>query len=38
VQADAKLHRQSRSVLERLYQRVIDDVDTLVRFVGLEAA
>jgi hypothetical protein len=38
VGADAKLHSQSRSQLDRLYQRVVDDLDTLIHFVGLKAA
>ena len=36
--ADARLQSQRRSQLDRLYQRVIDDLDTLVRAVGLKAA
>ncbi len=36
--ADAKLPNQSRSQLDRLYQRVADDLDTLLRAVGLKAA
>jgi hypothetical protein len=38
VKADARLQSQRRSQLDRLYQRVIDDLDTLVRAVGLKAA
>ena len=38
ITADAKLDSQRRSQLDRLYQRVIDDLDTLVRAVGLKAA
>jgi hypothetical protein len=38
VHADGKLHSQSRSQLDRLYQRVVDDLDTLIQFVGLKAA
>jgi hypothetical protein len=38
VAADARLEAQKRSQLDRLYQRVIDDLDTLVRAVGLKAA
>ena len=34
----AKLESQRRSQLDRLYQRVVDDLDTLVRAVGLKAA
>jgi hypothetical protein len=36
--ADAKLEIRKRSQLDRLYQRVVDDLDTLVRAVGLKAA
>jgi hypothetical protein len=35
--ADAQLEPQRRSQLDRLYQRVLDDLDTLVRAVGLKA-
>src|SRR3984893_16368918 len=38
VKADFRLESQRRSQLDRLYQRVIDDLDTLVRAVGLKAA
>ena len=38
IKADAKLESQRRSQLDRLYQRVVDDLDTLVRAVGLKAA
>jgi hypothetical protein len=38
IKADAKLPRQKRSQLDRLYQRVVDDLDELVRAVGLKAA
>ena len=38
INADARLQSQRRSQLDRLYQRVIDDLDTLVRAVGLKAA
>jgi hypothetical protein len=38
VKADARLQTQRRSQLDRLYQRVVDDLDTLVRAVGLKAA
>jgi hypothetical protein len=38
VTADARLASQKRSQLDRLYQRVIDDLDTLVRTVDLKAA
>jgi len=33
-----RLESQGRPQLDRLYQRVIDDLDTLVRAVGLKAA
>ena len=36
--ADKRLKSQRRSQLDRLYQRVIDDLDTLVQAVGLKAA
>jgi hypothetical protein len=38
VMADTGLASQKRSQLDRLYQRVIDDLDSLVRAVGLKAA
>ena len=38
VRADGKLQSQSRSQLNRLYQRVVDDLDTHIQFVGLKAA
>lgn len=38
VKADAGLPPQNRSQLDRLYQRVVDDLDELVRAVGLKAA
>ncbi len=38
IKADARLQSQRRSQLDRLYQRGIDDLDTLVRAVGLKAA
>ena len=38
IKADAKLKARKRSQLDRLYQRVIDDLDALVRAVGLKAA
>ena len=38
VKADAKLHHQNRSQLDRLYQRVVDDLDKLISAVGLKAA
>jgi hypothetical protein len=36
--ADKRLESLRRSQLDRLYQRVIDDLDTLVQAVGLKAA
>jgi len=38
VAADARLASQKRSQLDRLYQQVIDDLDSLVHAVGLKAA
>jgi hypothetical protein len=38
VRADAKLRIQDRSLLDRLYQRVVDDLDALIQAVGLKAA
>lgn len=38
IKADDKLPHQKRSQLDRLYQRVVDDLDELVRAVGLKAA
>jgi hypothetical protein len=38
VRADARVHSQKRSQLDRLYQRVIDDLDALVGALGLKAA
>src|ERR1700757_5239998 len=38
IKADDRLQTQRRSQLDRLYQRVVDDLDTLVRAVGLKAA
>ena len=38
VSADSRLHRQKQSQLDRLYQRIVDDIDALVRVVGLKAA
>src|ERR1700686_1251236 len=38
IKADFRLESQRRSQLDRLYQRVINDLDTLVRAVGLKAA
>ena len=33
--ADARLQHDRRTQLDRLYQRVVDDLDALVRAVGL---
>jgi hypothetical protein len=38
VAADARLHHRKQSQLDRLCQRVVDDLDALVRAVGLKAA
>jgi hypothetical protein len=38
IKADARLQSQRRTQLDRLYQRVIDDLDSLVQAVGLKAA
>jgi len=38
VSADARTPGQNRSQLDRLYHRVIDDLDALVQAVGLKAA
>src|ERR1700682_602952 len=38
IKADKSLESQRRSQRDRLYQRVIDDLDPLVRAVGLKAA
>jgi hypothetical protein len=38
VSADDRFDQQRRSQLDRLYQRVVDDLHTLVRAVGLKAA
>ena len=38
VSADSKLQQQKRSQLDRLYQRVVDDLDKLMDAVGLKAA
>ena len=38
VKSDARLDSRRRSQLDRLYQRVIDDLDTLIQAVGLKAA
>jgi hypothetical protein len=36
--ADSTVQQQKRTELDRLYQRVLDDLDQLVHAVGLEAA
>ena len=38
VSDDSKLQPQKRSQLDRLYQRVIDDLNKLMDAVGLKAA
>ena len=38
VSADSRLQQQKRSQLDRLYQRVIDDLEKLMDAVGLKAA
>lgn len=38
VRADTAVQDNRRSQLDRLYQRVVDDLDALVRAVGLKAA
>ena len=38
VRADAALPSQRRSQLDRLYQRVVDDLDALIHAIGLKAA
>jgi hypothetical protein len=38
VGSDARIPDQKRSQLDRLYHRVIDDIDALVEAVGLKAA
>ncbi len=38
VSANSRLQQQKRSQLDRLYQRVIDDLDKLMQAVGLKAA
>ena len=38
VPADSRLQQQKRSQLDRLYQRVIDDLEKLMDAVGLKAA
>ena len=36
--SDRQVEQQRRSQLDRLYQRVVDDIDALVQAVGLKAA
>jgi hypothetical protein len=38
VAADSRLPHQKRHHLDRLYQRVVDDLDELIRTVGLKVA
>ena len=38
IKGDARLQAHNRSQLDRLYQRVVDDLSQLVRAVGLKAA
>jgi hypothetical protein len=38
VAADSRLPHQKRHHLDRLYQRVVDDLDELIRAVGLKVA
>jgi hypothetical protein len=38
VKGDSKLQQQKRSQLDRLYQRVVDDLDQLLKTVGLKIA
>ena len=38
IKADDTLRSQHRSQLDRLYQRVVDDLDKLIHAVGLKAA
>ena len=38
VASDSKLQRQRRTQLDCLYQRVADDPDKLLSFVGLKVA
>ena len=35
---DSKLQQEKRHQLDRLYQRVVDDLDTLLTAVGLKVA
>src|SRR5258708_16975023 len=38
IKGDSKLQQQKRSQLDRLYQRVVDDLDQLLKAVGLKTA
>jgi hypothetical protein len=38
VSADTKMQQQKRSRLDRLYQRLVDDLDKIMDAVGLKAA
>ncbi|HEV2183538.1 MAG TPA: hypothetical protein VGR39_07630 [Candidatus Acidoferrales bacterium] len=38
VKSDSKLQQQKRSQLDRLYQRIVDDLDQLLKAVGLKTA
>ena len=38
IKGDANLEARKRSQLDRLYQRVVDDLEALIRAVGLKAA
>jgi hypothetical protein len=38
ITADRKLHQQKRTQLDRLYQRIADDIDQLFNAVGLKLA
>ena len=38
VSGDSRLQQQQRTQLDRLYQRVADDLDELIQAVGLKAA
>ena len=38
VKAGSTLQQQKRSQLDRLYQRVVDDLDQLLKAVGLKTA
>jgi hypothetical protein len=38
LKGDSKLQQERRSQLDRLYQRVVDDLDQLLKAVGLKTA